>query len=346
MYEQLQITEENIEKAGESVKAIISDGNRVNSACFQKYATLPEKPWVTDAGVFLLYDFVQLLKNIRNLWLTEKSAELVFEDKGVMRLLSGLLYKICKLYYYEMESNVKMSYLTEEAVAPKPIERQKVSTCLKVFSERTYHAIVNHSRLNSSKVDTAIFLQIVINWWKILNVKSRNRSVAKNDALCAEIRDPSDSSLGTILTFGDMMFNKAGAQGKRIKQLTKDTATAVRNTCYGLVELCKVLPKTTHEYVLLGHFSTDSLEKDFSKFRQGSGGTYFISVQQVIEKLELNKLQLFCLWMSLLLKWILILATAVIPVNLLYVKKDAKFLRTYLHWKNQFQWTPRNPWYI
>ena len=66
-----------------------------------------------------------------------------------------------------MESNVKMSHLTEEAVATKPIERQKVSTCLKVFLERTYHSIMNHSRSDSSKVDTAIFLQIVINWWEI-----------------------------------------------------------------------------------------------------------------------------------------------------------------------------------
>ena len=164
-----------------------------------------------------------------------------------------------------------MSDLTEEAVAPKPIKSQKVSTCLKAFSERIYHAIMNHSRFNSSKVDTAIFLQIVINWWKILNVKSRDRSVTKNDHLCAEIRDPKDLRLGTILNFGDMMFNMAGPQRKRIKQLTKDTATAVRNTCYGLVELCKVLLKTTHQYVLLWHFSTDSLEKDLSKFRQGSG---------------------------------------------------------------------------
>ena len=54
LYKQLQNTEENIEKARGSVKAIISDGNRVNSTCFQKYATLPEKPWVTDAVVFLL----------------------------------------------------------------------------------------------------------------------------------------------------------------------------------------------------------------------------------------------------------------------------------------------------
>ena len=113
LYEQLQITEENIEKAGGSVTAIISDGNRVNSACFQKYATLPEKPWVTDAGVFSLYDFVHLLKNIRNLWLTKKSGELVFEDKGVLRTAKWAVQQ--NLYYYEMESNVKMSDLTEEA---------------------------------------------------------------------------------------------------------------------------------------------------------------------------------------------------------------------------------------
>ena len=150
----------------------------------------------------------------------------------------------------------------------------------------------------------------------------------KNDPLCAEIRDPNDSRLGTILTFGDMMFNMAGPRGKRIKQLTKDTATTVRNTCYGLVELCKVLLKTSHEYVLLGHFSTDSLEKDFSKFQQESGGTYFISVQQVIEKLRIKQ------------------TSTLLSLDVSTTQMDAKFLTTYLHWKIQFQWTPRNPWYI
>ena len=53
-----------------------------------------------------------------------------------------------------------MSDLTEEAVAPKSIERQKVSTCLKVFSERTYHAIINHSRLDSSKKTLLFFCKL------------------------------------------------------------------------------------------------------------------------------------------------------------------------------------------
>ena len=36
-------------------------------------------------------------------------------------------------------------------------------------------------------------------------------------------------------------------------------------------------------------FSTDPLEKAFSKLRQGSGGTYFINAQQVTEKLRIQK---------------------------------------------------------
>ena len=42
----------------------------------------------------------------------------------------------------------------------------------------------------------------------------------------------------------------------------------------------------------LGQFSTDPLEKEFGKFCQGSGGTYFINVQQCIEKLHIKKISL------------------------------------------------------
>ena len=43
---------------------------------------------------------------------------------------------------------------------------------------------------------------------------------------------------------------------------------------------------------MLGEFSTDRLEKAFSKLRQGSGGTYFINVQQVSEKLIIDHTKL------------------------------------------------------
>ena len=49
---------------------------------------------------------------------------------------------------------------------------------------------------------------------------------------------------------------------------------------------------TTHEYVLLGIYATDFLEKMFDKLRQGSGGTYIINVQQCLEKLAIQKTKL------------------------------------------------------
>ena len=82
-----------------------------------------------------------------------------------------------------------------------------------------------------------------------------------------------------------MVFKMAGPKVKRIKQLSKDTATCMHQTCYGLVDLYRYLLNTTQNYVLLGQFTSDHLEKEYSILHQGSGGIYFLSVQQVIKKL-------------------------------------------------------------
>ena len=83
-----------------------------------------------------------------------------------------------------------------------------------------------------------------------------------------------------------------GKQGKRVKSLTRDTSLALYQTCEGLIELSKELLKSGHTYVLLGEFTTDYLETSFGSIRQGSGGTYFITVQNVIQKLHIEKTRL------------------------------------------------------
>ena len=192
---------------------------------------------------------------------------------------------------YELECGimVKMSSLNEIAIAPKPVERQRVSTCLNVFNDKTQHALLNHSGVGDGKEETALFLSKVITWWKICNVKGKGANVRHNDPLQAVISDPNDSRLDIILEFGNMAKNMIGKQGQRVKQLSKDTALALYHTCNGLVDLCRHLLNTNHEYVCPGKFTTDYLEKEFGKLRQGSGGTYFISVQQVIEKLHIKQ---------------------------------------------------------
>ena len=150
---------------------------------------MPKKPWLTEDGVFLLFDYVHLIKNIRNLWLTEKVGELEVEDNGVMR--TARWSHLRQLYELESKELVKMSNLNEVSIYPKPIERQKVSTCLRVFCNRMYHALLNHLGMADVEGvgDTASFLKKVIDWWKIINVKALGADTRHNDPLQAVIRD-------------------------------------------------------------------------------------------------------------------------------------------------------------
>ena len=136
---------------------------------------------------------------------------------------------------------------------------------------------------------TAAFIKIVVNWWKILNVKSIGVDVRFNNKLQAVVQDPLEERLNTILQFGEMALQMKSGQGKRYKQFTRDTAQAIHHTFNGIVSLCKSRLGVSKSYALLGTFSTDPLEKEFGKLRQGSGGTYFITVQRTIEKVNISK---------------------------------------------------------
>ena len=187
-----------------------------------------------------------------------------------------------------------MSKLTEVSVYPKPRERRGVATCLRVFCEETATAIVNHPGMRNvdGREHTAAFIKIVVNLWKILNVKSIGVDVRFNNKLQAVVQDPLDERLNTILQFGEMALHMKAGQGKRYKQFTRDTAQAIHHTCKCIVNLCRFLLRVSHNYVLLGTFSTDPLEKEFGKLRQGSGGIYFITLQQIIEKMNISKASL------------------------------------------------------
>ena len=90
-----------------------------------------------------------------------------------------------------------------------------------------------------------------------------------------------------------MCLKMSGRQDKRERQLSKDTAVILFRTCNVIVELTKnLLLQEDYEYVCLGEFSTDVLVKAFGKLRQGSGGSYFITAQQVTEKIRIKQAKL------------------------------------------------------
>ena len=83
-----------------------------------------------------------------------------------------------------------------------------------------------------------------------------------------------------------------GKQGKRIKSFARDTSMTIEHTCNGLIDVCRHLLDSGFNFVILGEFTTDYLETEFCKLRQGSGDTYFITVQNVIQKFHIHKTKL------------------------------------------------------
>lgn len=295
-FEQCQHLKSLIKEAGGNLIAVICDGNRTNQSFFKMFETLPGSPWRTKDDIFLLFDYVHLLKSVRNNWITEKSQELRFivDDNELVAKWSDLV----KLHKFEQQNLVKLSKLSDRAVAPTPIERQKVSTCLQVFCDETISALKTHPKLSQDICGTVSFLQTFVDFWKIVNVHGSYEDVKFNDSRRSVVRRESDKSLQFLADLGHLVKSmspkvSAASSGKRrYKSLTNDTSSNFSHTCFALVELTKYLLSKGHDYVLLGCFTTDPLEKEFSKLRQGSGGAYFISVQQALEKHVIRKTKL------------------------------------------------------
>ena len=277
----------SINEVGGNIMAIVCDNNRVNQSFFKSFNCV--RPWLTTSGIFLLFVFVHILKSIRNNWITEKTQELEFYDGFTLRVARWS--DIVNLYNLEESSLVKMAKLTEVSVFPKPIERQTVSTCLKIFNEKTVAALKENPEIKDAD-GTIIFLEKIIKFRKIMNVKGKHENERFRDPDRSPILSLNEPSLAYLLEIAEMADKMKAPGNKRYKQLTNDTGSALSHTCRGVVEMSKYLLSNTHDYVLLGQFTTEPLEKMFGKLRQGSGGTYFISVKQVLEKLSIQKTKL------------------------------------------------------
>ena len=67
-----------------------------------------------------------------------------------------------ELFKLGAEGLVKMLKLMEVSVYPKPIERQSVATCLRVFCKETYTGIINQPgmRNDDGRENTAAFIKM------------------------------------------------------------------------------------------------------------------------------------------------------------------------------------------
>ena len=140
--------------------------------------------------------------------------------------------------------------------------------------------------MNSDYIEeTASFIEEVGKFWKIVSVKEVSRDVRTNDCLKEVISDINDDKLTCLANFGKMVKQMKGKQRKKLDFFTCDTSVAIEHTCNGLIDLCKYLLNNGFNFVMLGEFTTDNLENEIVKLKQGSSSSvYLITVQSIIEK--------------------------------------------------------------
>ena len=291
---------------GFQVLTLVSDNNRVNRHMFEKLCggsltSFIRNPCNHNDCIFLLFDTVHLLKCIRNNWLNKKNPAQTFvfpspENPNVVKHAS--LSSLKTIHSSERTSHVKLAPgLSEKSLYPTNLERQNVHYALQVFDEKSIAALKEFSGLDSS--GTVIFLQQVISWWNIVNVKTPFKGVAlrqeqSNPITQTSSHDPNLSFLAKFCVWLDAWEELNNSENKgqmRAGKLSKETHFALRHTTSTLIKLSDYLLQYHQlKYILLGKFQTDKLESRFGVYRQMSGGNYNVSVEQVLE--SENKLKI------------------------------------------------------
>ena len=115
-----------------------------------------------------------------------------------------------------------------------------------------------------------------------------------NDPDREPITDANDPRLSFIVEIAHCFNEMKSIYSHRVRSLTDDTSNALFLTLTGLVHMTKMfLEKFQFDYVLLGQFQSDPIEGAYGGFRQGSGGNYHISYEQIISSMTLQRLKLF-----------------------------------------------------
>ena len=101
------------------VVAIITDGHRINQKFFDYLRKNGDtyfigEPWKGPNNTILLYDYVHLMKCVRNNWISEKCGQLKFEYDG--KVYTSSWDHLKQLYNSESENLLRLSKLFYEAV--------------------------------------------------------------------------------------------------------------------------------------------------------------------------------------------------------------------------------------
>ena len=178
---------------------------------------------------------------------------------------------------------VRMAHkLSKTVIMPTNILRASAKLAFSLFSDSTVAALKYHVTHDHPEwAGTYNFLSFVTDLVKICNIRSQNVGKRTRDDQKTPFYSVSDSRLTELCEKAD--FFKKWRSSKK-PGLSSETFTAVENLCKVVYNLIvTLLSDFNFRFVLTGFLQSDPLESRFGRFRQMSGGNFFISVKQIIQ---------------------------------------------------------------
>ena len=181
--------------------------------------------------------------------------------------------------------------LNKKMLNPTSIEKTNVGLANACFHESTINALRFYSTQGyPSFKGTAAFLEIIRNWFNVVNVKSQFSGQKSRDERRNAVYFGDRSQLDFLRDFYSWLDRWSQLDGRG---LSKQTFHHAKVTTINLVHLANYLLDVKNlDYVLFGLTQSDCLEGRFGWHRQLCGANYFNSVLQFIQAEKKIRIQL------------------------------------------------------
>ena len=217
------------------ITVTMTDGHKSNVRLFKaKLCGGFMKMWIPNPlsqgnRIYLLFDPTHLFENIYNNFRNKENficPSMANKEETDVTLVS--FAHIRELFDIEKGKRPKMAHkLSEKVINPFSVEKTNVRLADDCFHESTIKALeyfADHGYPHFSP--TAEILQVIRNWWNIMNVKSRYIGINKRDRKREEIDDENYESIQYLRDVADW-FESWHSQNPS-NGLTRETFHAVK----------------------------------------------------------------------------------------------------------------------
>ena len=160
--------------------------------------------------------------------------------------------------------------------------KQSVPLALSIIEPTTITALRQYFPEDTT---TSSFLNLIHNWWLVVNAKERFHPDVIGSALITN-----DGKIEFLNMFANW---SSDWRDSKKHGFSKQSFDALISTNRAIADLSADLLNEGYKYILTGRLQTDPLERRFSQYRKMSGGRFLVSLKEVYRSESILELKTF-----------------------------------------------------